>query len=119
MIQGFQQQTQPLSQYEQEILVPIVARGLQTKVGKANSITNKEICSALKEKGYKVDTPRLRKIINHIRVSGLVRCVVATSDGYYIATTRGEVEDYLKSLENREGAIHAVRMSLESQMKFL
>ena len=55
MIQGFQQQTQPLSQYEQEILVPIVVRGLQTKVGKANSITNKEICSALKEKGYKVD----------------------------------------------------------------
>ena len=52
MIQGFQQQTQPLSQYEQEILVPIVVRGLQTKVGKANSITNKEICSALKEKGY-------------------------------------------------------------------
>lgn len=45
--------------------------------------------------------------------------MVATSDGYYIATTRGEVEDYLKSLENREGAIHAVRMSLESQMKFL
>ena len=32
MIQGFQQQTQPLSQYEQEILVPIVVRGLQTKV---------------------------------------------------------------------------------------
>lgn len=26
MIQGFQQQTQPLSQYEQEILVPIVVR---------------------------------------------------------------------------------------------
>ena len=77
------------------------------------------VYEALKEKGYKVDTPRIRKIINHIRVSGLVRCVVATSDGYYIATTRGEVEDYLKSLENREGAIHAVRMSLESQMKFL
>ena len=100
MIQGFQQQTQPLSQYEQEILVPIVVRGLQTKVGKANSITNKEICSALKEKGYKVDTPRLRKIINHIRVSGLVRCVVATSDGYYIATTRGEVVIRLMVREN-------------------
>lgn len=119
MIQGFTTQTQPLSQYEQETLVPIVVRGLQTKVGKQNSITNKEICMALKERGYKVDTPRLRKIINHIRVTGLVKCVVATSDGYYIATSRNEVEDYLKSLENREGAIHAVRMSLENQMRFL
>lgn len=53
MIQGFQQQTQPLSQYEQEILVPIVVRGLQTKVGKANSITNKEIVLPSKKRAIR------------------------------------------------------------------
>lgn len=119
MIQGFTLQTQPLTQYEQEVLLPMVVKGLQTKVGKSNIITNRQICSALRLNGYNVETARLRKIINHIRVTGLVKCVVATSDGYYIATSREEVEDYLKSLESRESAIHAVRVSLERQMSSL
>ena len=43
--------------------------------------------------------------------------LIATSEGYYIAETRKELEVYLKSLEGREGAIHAVRKSLEKQLQ--
>jgi hypothetical protein len=43
--------------------------------------------------------------------------LIAASEGYYIAETRKELEDYLRSLEGREGAIHAVRKSLEKQLQ--
>lgn len=116
MINGFSVQTQPLSPYELNVLTPIISKGLEHRIGKENAITNKEICSAMRNYGYKMDNSRLRKIINHIRVNSLVSNVIATSDGYYRAASRKEVEEYLKSLENREGAIHSVRESLARQM---
>ena len=101
MIQGFSEQTKPLTPYENEVILPLILQGFHSKVGK----------------GYKVDNARLRKIINHIRVNGMVIGLIATSEGYYIAETRKELEVYLKSLEGREGAIHAVRKSLEKQLQ--
>ncbi len=119
MIQGFTYETKPLSPSEKEDVVPAVVRMLQDRVGKHNSITNEEICEGLRSRGYKASNARMRKIINHIRITGLVKCLVATSNGYYIATSRQEVEEYLRGLESRECAIHEVRNSIESQMKFL
>ena len=47
--------------------------------------------------GVKVDGPRIRKIINHIRLNGLVPGLMATSEGYYIATTPEELDEYMKA----------------------
>ena len=69
----------------------------------------------LKERGLKVDEARIRKIINHIRINGMVIGLIATSDGYYIAQTQSEIDNYLQSLKGRENAIKAVRVSLERQ----
>lgn len=112
MIQGFSEQTKPLTDYEDKVILPLIVQGLHGKVGKS-----KAMCSALKSYGCKIDSPRIRKIINHIRLSGMVIGLIATSEGYYIAETRKELEDYLRSLEGREGAIHAVRKSLEKQLQ--
>ena len=117
MIQGFSEQTKPLTDYEDKVILPLIVQGLHGKVGKSKAITNKAMCSALKSYGCKIDSPRIRKIINHIRLSGMVIGLIATSEGYYIAETRKELEDYLRSLEGREGAIHAVRKSLEKQLQ--
>ena len=48
MIQGFNTETKPLSEYEQDTLCPVIARGLSSKVGKAKAITNKQICQTIK-----------------------------------------------------------------------
>ena len=109
MIQGFSEQTKPLTDYEVKVILPLIVQGLHGKVGKYKAITNKAMCSALKSYGCKIDSPRIRKIINHIRLSGMVIGLIATSEGYYIAD--------LRSLEGREGAIHAVRKSLEKQLQ--
>ena len=48
MIQGFQEQTEPLSEYEERTLLPQIVRGLLLKVGKANAITNSAIVKGMK-----------------------------------------------------------------------
>ena len=116
MIQGFKTQTEPLTDYERDTLLPVICRGLVTKVGEAKAITNTAITRAMKGAGYQLTEARLRKIINHIRVAGLIKWLVATSKGYYIATSRQEMEDYIGSLRGREEAIRAVRESMEKQL---
>lgn len=83
MINGFAQQTEPLNEYERDTLLPVICRGLANKVGEAKAITNTAITSAMKGAGYQLTEARLRKIINHIRVHGMIRWLIATSKGYH------------------------------------
>lgn len=91
MIKGFDQETQPLNDYEMGVLLPLLVRGLRTKIGRENAVTNKHIVSSLKG-SYKLNDARVRKIINHIR----------TND-----------------LKGREDAIRAVRLSIARQRRIL
>jgi hypothetical protein len=116
MIQGFKTQTEPLTDYERDTLLPVICRGLANKIGEAQAITNTAITKAMKGAGYQLTEARLRKIINHIRTTGMIRWLIATSKGYYIATSRQEMEDYIVSLRGREDAIRAVRESMEKQL---
>jgi hypothetical protein len=116
MINGFTNETKPLSEYERDTLTPIIVRGLSMKIGKERAIKNSEICAKMRMAGYKIDNARLRKVINHIRVNALLPGVIATSEGYYIATTKEEMADYIASLESRESAIHEVSVALRKQM---
>lgn len=116
MINGFTNETKPLSEYERDTLTPIIVRGLSMKIGKERAIKNSEICAKMRMAGYRIDNARLRKVINHIRVNALLPGVIATSEGYYIATTKTEMADYIASLESRESAIHEVSVALRKQM---
>ena len=116
MIQGFENETQPLNEYELETLIPIMVRCLGRRVGVANAITNTEICRRMRGCGYEINDVRVRKIINYIRVNSLVSCLLATSKGYYVASNIDEVNDYIKSLEGREQAIRIVKEALLEQV---
>ena len=118
MIKGFDEQTQPLTEYEEKFLLPVVISGLKTKRGADSAVTNNYIVSKLKPR-YKVDAPRLRKVINHIRVNDLLPGLIATSSGYYLATSESEINDYVDSLKGREDAIRAVRKAMERQCRQL
>lgn len=116
MLKGFEIQTEPLNEYEKNTLMPIVARGLAFKVGKENAVTSKHICECLTAKGYEIDDVRLRKIVNYIRVKGVVKCVLACGRGYYVAKNRKQAQEYTDSLKCREDSIHAVRVALTDQI---
>ena len=79
MIKGFEKITSELSQEEID-LVPTIVKGLSTKLGKDNAITSTKICKAVNITG-----PRLRKIINHIRIKNLLPALCSTSSGYFVA----------------------------------
>ena len=116
MINGFQEQTEPLTEYEEMQLLPQIVRGLSLKVGKDNAVTNTAIVRGMKENlNLRTTEPRVRKIINHIRIHDLVPCLIATSQGYYVAESEQELKDYEESLLGREEAIHSVRMSIQRQ----
>ena len=117
MIKGFDNETEPLTEYERDVLVPVMIRGLISKVGKERAVTNKYIVSCMKKQDYKISDARVRKVINFIRTNDLVPCLIATSDGYYIAESEKELLDYEESLLGREDAIRAVRLSINRQRK--
>lgn len=118
MIKGFDKETQPLTDYERETLLPVLVAGLKVKIGKENAVTNKHIVTMLQKVRYKISDTRVRKLINHIRINDLVPALIATSDGYYIAQTEAELLEYEESLKGREDAIRTVRQSIERQRKF-
>lgn len=118
MIKGFDKETAPLCEYETGVLLPIMIKCLQTKIGKRSAIKNGQIVQTLKS-SYKITEARVRKLINHIRTNDIIPGLIATSDGYYIAQTENELIEYEESLKGRENAIREVRVSIERQRRKL
>lgn len=119
MIKGFAEETSPLNDYELRTLLPVILEGLKNKQGKRNAVTNTYIIGRLKAQGYKIDPARLRKVINHIRTNDLLPGLIATSEGYFLATDEKELLDYEDSLRGREEAIKAVRLAIARQRRIL
>lgn len=119
MIKGFNSETAPLTEYEENVLLPLVLRGLKTKIGKENAVTNRTIVQRFNIAGYTVTEPRIRKLINHIRMTDLLPGLIATSGGYFLATSEAELLDYEQSLIGREDAIKQVRLAIARQRRIL
>jgi len=117
MIQGFEQQTAPLSEYEQKTLLPVLVRGLQVKVGADRVVAGSAIVRGMKQYGFKIDGPRLRKIINHIRTNDLIPGLVSNGQGYYIATSADEIEDCIESIQGRIASQQEIVKALQRQKR--
>ena len=118
MIEGFEEHTQALTDYERDILLPVIVKGLNRKIGEDNSITSKEIIRKLTDLGYKISGARLRKIVNHIRIKGLIKCLMASSRGYWIEDDPQKLMTYIISLEQRAESIQNVAESLKAQLYY-
>lgn len=119
MLEGFEIETADLNEYELHTLMPIVAKGLAGHVGKSNEVTSTHICNCLTKAGYKINGARLRKVVNYIRIKGIVKCLIATSQGYYVATNKAEVEKFTGSLRGRGDAIYAVAKAMDLQAEMM
>ena len=119
MLETFEQQTKPLDEYESGTLLPIMVKCLSRHVGKSAVITNTKMRERLSLFGYDVGGARIRKLINHIRLHGLVECLIATGRGYYVTRSVAELEKYIKSLRGRVEAIQAIIEALLKQLEKL
>lgn len=116
MINGFEEETKPLDDFERSLLMPF-KKSFERKIGKENAITSAEIIKGIeKSYGKKLGGARIRKIINHLRTEGIVRKLVASSKGYYIANNQDELLEYCTSLEQRSREIMRVAKALRSQL---
>lgn len=117
MVENFEEQTCELTDYEKETLLPLMVKGLLTKRGEANAVTSTEIVKKLKAEGYKIDSARVRKLVNHIRTNNLIYNLMATSKGYYIAQSSEECRSFIRSLDQRINSIIAVRDAMAYQLE--
>ena len=74
--------------------------------GPENAQTAKELCDLLR-----LDTRELTAAIERERREGSPICASCNSSkpGYYLASTKGEMQSYCDSLRHRAGEIHATR----------
>ena len=115
MINGFEQETEPLNDYEQS-LVPIFIQGLKSKLGKESAVTNDAMIAGLDKMGHKLNQARVRKIIAHIRNKQLIKGLMASSKGYYITNKPEEIKEYIESLQGRIEAILAIKRTFEQYL---
>ena len=115
MINTFEEYTFELTEYERETLQPIIIKGLKVRIGKENSITNKKICKALKDLRHEITEPRLRKIIHSIRANNIIPLLLSTSKGYFVARDSKEVDDWIKSMEQRINSQKQVLNAIKKQ----
>lgn len=108
MIKGFEEYTEPLTDYEKNTLLPVIVKGLSTKTDKDKAITNGKMVKALRDAGYaKLSEPRIRKIINHIRVNGIIKNLVASNRGYWIEQNINARKEYVESIKQRAASMMA------------
>jgi len=115
MIQGFEQQTAPLNDYEKDVLLPVIVRGLLKRVGKSRRVSGTAIIDGMNAAHYRLDGPRLRKIINHIRANDIIPCLVSNAQGYFVASTASEIDECIASLQGRVDATQAIIRALQRQ----
>ena len=111
--------TRPLSNYEQNVLLPILMKGLQNKRGRVNAVTRRQIVTGLRSQGLKINDSSVYTMINHIRTNDLIVGLMAASAGYYITNSEQDFMDYEDSLMGREKEIRKVRMSIQRQRRRL
>jgi len=113
MITNFEKLTFELTENEMKI-VPLLIRGFKNYTEK-NPIKEPDIVKRFNDRNSEVKLTgvRLRKIVNYIRVNGLLP-LIATSKGYYVSYNKEIILSQIKSLNQRAISIHNCANGLES-----
>lgn len=84
-------------------VVPIVVRYLKKCKGEKKRVSNKDIryYFLARQKNIYIGSQHFRTVIRHIRNNALIPCLIANSNGYYIATSRSEMQTHINSLKKR------------------
>jgi hypothetical protein len=109
MINNFEDITYELTEDELNI-VPLIIKGITQRKGKDYAVSGKKICEKMN-----LESVRLRKIINYIRVNGLIYGLCSCNKGYFMASTLTELEECIISLRQRVASQVKVLNALENQ----
>ena len=105
MIKNFEYHTEELNDEERMLAKRLISAF--SKRSKENPVTATEIVSGVNKNiklTQKFSDRRLRKIINHYRVHGILP-IISTSKGYYVSYEENEIEGMVISLNQRANSI--------------
>lgn len=105
MILGHEYHTEELNDEERMLAKKLISAF--SKRSKENPVTATEIVFGVNKNiklTQKFSDRRLRKIINHYRVHGILP-IISTSKGYYVSYEENEIEGMVISLNQRANSI--------------
>ncbi|MFA6916956.1 MAG: hypothetical protein WC222_11205 [Parachlamydiales bacterium] len=107
-----------VSARDQEVLMPMIVGILKNRVGENARISNREIVAVIRGRGYKTDTSKVRLLIRLIRISGQVRNLCGSTNGYWVAGSLGEMKRYMDSnLRPRWRKVLVLYMAMKTQLE--
>lgn len=115
MVIGFEHLTAHLTDEELSI-APVLAKKLAESVGPKKAMKNADCRIYLSMHKFYTTGPRLRKIINHIRINQLCHNLIATSQGYFVAESELQLRQYINSLKQRASSIMLVAQSYDRKL---
>ena len=101
MITGYEEITGKLTKEEMKIVKITTEAFFYMLKGRKHQLTIRDIISRLKGAGFEISEPRMRKIIQFIRINNLVSGICSDSGGYWIAENSDEFKQTLISLKDR------------------
>jgi len=116
MIEGFDTWTDSLT-HKELVLVPTLVQGFESHRGKEHSITATQILQRLRSSNYDITGAQLIKLINYIRLSDLMPCLISDEAGYYVAANHAEMDQYLKSIQKKIEKLQVIREQLVQQRR--
>lgn len=119
MITNFEKITIELTEKE-ENLVPVFVARFRNKPGRENIVTNKKMIAGIeKVHGIKLSEPRIRKIVQFIRINNLLPGLVGVSNGYFLTKDTNELESWIESMKQRENSIRESRIRAENDLDIM
>lgn len=117
MKNNLKKESQGFSNYDLNVLLPILKKGLATKKGKANAVNGKQIIEGLRSHGLKINNRSLVGLINYIRTNDLIEGLMASQAGYYVSNNEYELANYEARLLGREVSLRDLRLSMQRQRR--
>lgn len=102
-----------INDYERDVLVPLVCDILRNAPWSMSALS---IAEAIRRQGHPASTRQVRRVINHIRVHGIIPCVASSPKGFFVASNESEISECIGTLESLADAIQEVIEALRGQM---
>lgn len=115
MRNNVRKENRQLSNYEQNVLLPILIKGLKSKRGKENAVSKNQIMRGLKNHGLKINGTSVTDLVRYIRINDLIVGLMASTNGYYVGSSNQDLVRYEQRLKRHEAALRKVRMCIKRQ----
>ena len=120
MITLFENITEQLTDLEKEKLVPLM-KSLLLNTDEETRLTAASLCGFLKYSGYQVTPPRIRKMVNYLRVTNKLKpfVLIGASNGYFITGDLKIIDAQIESLTGRAESMLAAVDGIKAQKENL